>query len=504
MLGVTKAKYGADSDFTSIAKRLRRVGRRRDARLTSQMAATARRSRVPRGRSACGWRTRSSRTRGAISRPRSSRRRSSASRPALLRARVRRSAVEPAGRRRRARATRAALARRRRHHRHARRRVRAGRRVRERRDRPRARARRHARRQREPSRHGARARRCSRSRRARERERQGFPDRARRGLRGRRQGRPHDHRRRRLEDLPADGHHGPDRRRGRRREAARLDAGADGHGARARRERGGRLQRMGRAPAAARCSSTPASPRAAPSRPCSSRPRARTRRAPRSTARPACSRRSTATSPPPMPELFADRPEILAVFFKPVPACNFAQSPAQAALAIAQRKRLRATDIDRVDGARDDAPRRSIPAATSSGPFEHILQAKMSIHYNVAAALAHGNFAERNYVPQQNADVLQLATRYAARDRRRASRKRSRRKQGAERHRAHARGRRARASASRTSCRRMPTACASGSSRPPRSGSARSARKELDRVIATLETVTDAGELARLAMLPRA
>src|SRR6187551_2636054 len=31
--------------------------------------------------------------------------------------------------------------------------------------------------------------------------------------------------------------------------------------------------------------------------------------------------------PPTVPELFSDRPEILAVFFKPVPACNFAQTP---------------------------------------------------------------------------------------------------------------------------------------------------------------------------------
>ena len=51
------------------------------------------------------------------------------------------------------------------------------------------------------------------------------------------------------------------------------------------------------------------------------------------------------------------------------------------------------------------------PGCDVSGPFEHILQAKMSIHYNVAAALAHGNFAERNYVPQQNLEVLSLAKR---------------------------------------------------------------------------------------------
>jgi 2-methylcitrate dehydratase PrpD len=114
--------------------------------------------------------------------------------------------------------------------------------------------------------------------------------------------------------------------------------------------------------------------------------------------------------PPTVPELFADRPEILAVFFKPVPACNFAQTPAQAALALAQRHRLRAADIDSVV-ARVTKAAALYPGCDVSGPFEHILQAKMSIHYNVAAALARGNFAERNYVPQQNPEVLSLAKR---------------------------------------------------------------------------------------------
>jgi 2-methylcitrate dehydratase PrpD len=114
--------------------------------------------------------------------------------------------------------------------------------------------------------------------------------------------------------------------------------------------------------------------------------------------------------PPTVPELFTDRPEILAVFFKPVPACNFAQTPAQAALALAQRHHLRAADIDSVV-ARVTKAAALYPGCDVSGPFEHILQAKMSIHYNVAAALAHGNFAERNYVPQQNPEILSLAKR---------------------------------------------------------------------------------------------
>jgi 2-methylcitrate dehydratase PrpD len=112
---------------------------------------------------------------------------------------------------------------------------------------------------------------------------------------------------------------------------------------------------------------------------------------------------------PQIPELFADRAEILSVFFKPVPACNFAQSAAQAAVSIAQRKKLRANDIERVT-VRVTRAAALYPGCDVSGPFEHVLQAKMSIHYNVAAALRHGDFDESNYVPQQNSDVLTIAT----------------------------------------------------------------------------------------------
>jgi 2-methylcitrate dehydratase PrpD len=113
---------------------------------------------------------------------------------------------------------------------------------------------------------------------------------------------------------------------------------------------------------------------------------------------------------PAVPGLFEDSPEILAVFFKPVPACNFAQSAAQAALAIARRERVRATDVERVV-IKVTRAAALYPGCNVSGPFEHILQAKMSIHYNVAAALVTGNFDERNYEPNSNPDVLRLATR---------------------------------------------------------------------------------------------
>ena len=113
---------------------------------------------------------------------------------------------------------------------------------------------------------------------------------------------------------------------------------------------------------------------------------------------------------PNVPELFADRAEILAVFFKPVPACNFAQTPAQVAHALAQSHRVHADDIDSVT-VRVTQAAALYPGCDVSGPFEHILQAKMSIHYNVAAALVHADFAERNYVPQQNPAVQALAKR---------------------------------------------------------------------------------------------
>ena len=334
------------------------------------------------------------------------------------------------------------------------------------------------------------------------RQRQGLPDGARRGLRGRRQGRPHDPRRRSLEDVPADRHHGPDRGGGRRREAARTFAGADGHRARARRERGRRLQRVGRH--GRQRDVLPHGPRGAQraSRPCSSQPRARTRRALRSTAKRASSRRSTSRLQPVVPELFADRPEILAVFFKPVPACNFAQSPAQAALNVAKRKRLRAADIERVTVNVTRAAA-LYPGCNVSGPFEHILQAKMSIHYNVASALVHGDTAERNYVPQQNPDVLQARDAACGSRSTRTSRRRFRPQQGA--------GVIVHTRAGDVLEERVddvvPTNADGVRERFVAAAAERLGQKqakELDRLIATLETVTDARELAQLATLRRA
>ena len=82
--------------------------------------------------------------------------------------------------------------------------------------------------------------------------------------------------------------------------------------------------------------------------------------------------------------------DILEVYHKPAPACNFAQTPAQAALAVLAQSSF-APGRHRARPRQDPFPRRSpIPAAITPGPYRNLLQAKMSIQFVVAATLAAG------------------------------------------------------------------------------------------------------------------
>ena len=94
--------------------------------------------------------------------------------------------------------------------------------------------------------------------------------------------------------------------------------------------------------------------------------------------------------------LFDAAPEMLSVYHKPVPACNFAQTPTQAALAIARESNVAP---DSIASIQIRVPRAGMlyPGCNHSGPFAHILQAKMSIQYNVAAALIKGSVSEQNF-----------------------------------------------------------------------------------------------------------
>lgn len=99
--------------------------------------------------------------------------------------------------------------------------------------------------------------------------------------------------------------------------------------------------------------------------------------------------------------------EILAVFNKPVPACNFAQSPCQAAIAAlgeagVDSRAIAAIRIDTYDAAIN------YPGCAHRGPFATPLQAKMSIVFGVAAALARGEIAEANYARLDDAEIQRL------------------------------------------------------------------------------------------------
>lgn len=99
--------------------------------------------------------------------------------------------------------------------------------------------------------------------------------------------------------------------------------------------------------------------------------------------------------------------EIMAVYWKPAPACNYVQTPCQAALAVA-KSGVKAQDIVEVRvGSFTSAIR--YPGCDHAGPFDGILEAKMSIQYSVAATLVNGVVAESNYATVDSAEVLRLA-----------------------------------------------------------------------------------------------
>jgi 2-methylcitrate dehydratase PrpD len=99
-------------------------------------------------------------------------------------------------------------------------------------------------------------------------------------------------------------------------------------------------------------------------------------------------------------------PEIVAVYNKPAPACNFAQTAAQAALRAA-RELGTSEDLATVVIRVPEAAAR-YPGCDSTGPFHNALQAKMSIPFSVAAVLARGALEEDNYAQIDDPRILRL------------------------------------------------------------------------------------------------
>jgi 2-methylcitrate dehydratase PrpD len=105
--------------------------------------------------------------------------------------------------------------------------------------------------------------------------------------------------------------------------------------------------------------------------------------------------------------LFAAEPEILSVYHKPVPACNFAQTASQAALRLSREAGFAIDDIAAI-AVRVPRAGMLYPGCNHRGPFEHVLKAKMSIQYNVAAALIEHGVSERNFALLNDARLHRL------------------------------------------------------------------------------------------------
>jgi len=105
--------------------------------------------------------------------------------------------------------------------------------------------------------------------------------------------------------------------------------------------------------------------------------------------------------------MFQGEPEIMSVYHKPAPACNYAQTACQAALALAAQDGVNSADIRKI-AVKASAAALGYPGCNSTGPFERVLKAKMSIQYCVAATLSRGSIEEANYRLLQDPEVHRL------------------------------------------------------------------------------------------------
>ena len=96
-----------------------------------------------------------------------------------------------------------------------------------------------------------------------------------------------------------------------------------------------------------------------------------------------------------------------AVRFKPVPGCNYAQTPLGVALRVAQKHDLsggiRSVAVNSTSGAKN------YPGCDNPGPFSEIQQTKMSIQFGVCAVLLHGNVSEELFTKFDDEDIAALA-----------------------------------------------------------------------------------------------
>jgi 2-methylcitrate dehydratase PrpD len=102
------------------------------------------------------------------------------------------------------------------------------------------------------------------------------------------------------------------------------------------------------------------------------------------------------------------RLEILEVYHKPAPACNYAQTATQAAATLATEDGVKSADVTAIH-IRATAAAVGYPGCNYAGPFTKTLQAKMSIHFCAAAALSRGVIEEANYRNLGDPEINRLA-----------------------------------------------------------------------------------------------
>lgn len=100
---------------------------------------------------------------------------------------------------------------------------------------------------------------------------------------------------------------------------------------------------------------------------------------------------------------------ILAVRFKPVPGCNYAQTPLAVALRLAQKQKL---DFDAIKSVTVTCTNgaKNYPGCDNAGPFTNVQQTKMSIQFGVCAVLLYREVSEKLFQKFDDKHIAALAS----------------------------------------------------------------------------------------------
>jgi 2-methylcitrate dehydratase PrpD len=101
--------------------------------------------------------------------------------------------------------------------------------------------------------------------------------------------------------------------------------------------------------------------------------------------------------------------DILNVYHKGAPVCHFAQTASQAAMRLVEELGPNAA---RIESLKIGVPKAAAtyPGCDSLGPFDRVLQAKMSIPFCVAAVFANRELTEKNYRDLDDPETLRLVS----------------------------------------------------------------------------------------------